>query len=267
MVWRLRPIQKGAETRNYSRQRTHVLTAGIARGHPLGMTGTATTAIAAMVALACSAGSATASLEEIIGPELVTAQGKSLGTGNLKGKIIGLYFSAEWCPPCRAFTPILAKFREANKADFEVVLVSGDKSAKSQQDYMTKYSMEWPAIPFDAAQRNGAFDRFGVRGIPALVVIDAEGKLLERDGRNQVTNNPENALDRWLPGRKAGGNAQDKPIKAAGTSGASALDQLETRTKDALGRGFEFLRKAQEATAPYFEQLSPPKPSAETTNN
>lgn len=49
----------------------------------------------------------------------------------LAGKTLGLYFSAHWCPPCKAFTPLLARvyktLREKN-SDFEVVFVSGDKS-------------------------------------------------------------------------------------------------------------------------------------------
>lgn len=218
--------------------------------------------------LACSVAVTKASLEELLGPELVTAEGKSVSTADLQGKVIGLYFSAEWCPPCRTFTPVLAKFREANKADFEVVLVSGDQSATSQQAYMKKYSMVWPAIPFEAPQRNGAFDRFGVRGIPALVVVDGNGKLLERDGRSQIANNPSNARPRWLPARKAQPTApQTKPAEADPQTPGSALDQIETQTKEALGKGFDFLRRAQEASAPLVEKLTASESPTEATDN
>ena len=44
--------------------------------------------------------------------------------------MIGLYFSAHWCPPCKAFTPVLVEAHQKLKAtgrDFEVVFVSSDK--------------------------------------------------------------------------------------------------------------------------------------------
>ena len=212
--------------------------------------------------------SAAGGLEEIVGAQLVTAAGEKASPAELRGKVIGLYFSAEWCPPCRAFTPVLTKFREANKADFEVVLVSGDRSAKSQQEYMKKYSMAWPAIAFDSPQRNEAFDRFGVRGIPALVILDADGKLLERDGRNQISRDPEHAMDRWLPGRQPKAeNPKEKPTEAKDDTDTSALDKLEAQTKDALGKGFEFLRTAQEVTAPYVDKLRPSESQSAPTNN
>ena len=41
--------------------------------------------------------------------------------------VVGLYFSAHWCPPCQFFTPELVKYYEKLKAaskKFEVVFIS-----------------------------------------------------------------------------------------------------------------------------------------------
>ena len=54
-------------------------------------------------------------------------------------KLIAVYYSAHWCPPCRAFTPELVKFYDETKAnhpDFELVFVSSDHSAKEMKEYM-----------------------------------------------------------------------------------------------------------------------------------
>ena len=47
--------------------------------------------------------------------------------------LIGVYFSAHWCPPCRAFTPVLSKFYQvANKANkqIEIIFISFDREMK-----------------------------------------------------------------------------------------------------------------------------------------
>jgi len=36
---------------------------------------------------------------------LLDAAGKAVSPDNLKGKLVAIYFSAHWCPPCKAFTP------------------------------------------------------------------------------------------------------------------------------------------------------------------
>merc|ERR1712232_1315373 len=56
---------------------------------------------------------------DLLGSELVQKAG---------GKPIGLYFSAHWCPPCRAFTPKLAQwYKEGRKDKMEIIFVSSDK--------------------------------------------------------------------------------------------------------------------------------------------
>ena len=68
---------------------------------------------------------------------LLDAEGDKAAWDALAGKpVIGIYFSASWCPPCRMFTPKLLAYREANKADFEVVFVSSDRDVDAQFKYM-----------------------------------------------------------------------------------------------------------------------------------
>jgi nucleoredoxin len=58
------------------------------------------------------------------------------------GKLIGLYFGAHWCPPCRAFAPLLTEFaahhrvsKSKVKSAFEIVYLSWDKSEPEFQEY------------------------------------------------------------------------------------------------------------------------------------
>jgi nucleoredoxin len=142
-----------------------------------------------------------ASLEELLGPELVDAKGNKVELSSLEGKVIGLYFSAEWCPPCRAFTPDLVRAASGSN-DFEVVFVSSDRSAEDQAKYMKGYRMKWPAIPYDSEKRRELSGRFNIRGIPALVIIDDQGNLITDQGRRELGKNPRQAIRDW---KKAAG--------------------------------------------------------------
>jgi nucleoredoxin len=45
------------------------------------------------------------------GVNIVLSDGQKVDAGeHLKDKVVALYFSAMWCPPCRAFTPKLKVF-------------------------------------------------------------------------------------------------------------------------------------------------------------
>jgi thiol-disulfide isomerase/thioredoxin len=95
----------------------------------------------------------------------------------MKGKsLVMLYFSASWCPPCKAFTPILSKFYEkcCKPKGVEIVFISSDQDKKSFTEYFGK--MPWLALPFegsDAVKKNLS-GIFQVQGIPHLVVLDAK---------------------------------------------------------------------------------------------
>jgi nucleoredoxin len=151
-----------------------------------------------------------ASLEELLGAELVDAKGDKVEASSLEGKVIGLYFSAEWCGPCKMFTPQLVEFRDRHDDKFEVVFVSSDRSAEDQEAYMKDYDMEWPAIPFDSPLRQELGAKYGIRGIPSLVIIDDQGNLITKDGRSEISGSDSDARKALREWRRAAGKDDGK---------------------------------------------------------
>jgi nucleoredoxin len=133
---------------------------------------------------------------------LVDAQGQAVSTDVLKDKIVGVYFSAHWCPPCRQFSPLLVKFRDQHSSGFEIVFVSLDHSEKDQMAYMRKLEMKWPAVRYGSKPGEALVQRFRVQSIPTLVILAPDGKEITRDGRMDVMAHPDTALERWRTGSK-----------------------------------------------------------------
>ncbi|CAN6548948.1 unnamed protein product [Malus baccata var. baccata] len=114
---------------------------------------------------------------------LVRNNGDQIKVESLKGKKLGLYFSASWCGPCKRFTPALVEaYNELSpKGDFEIVFTSADEDDESFKGYFAK--MPWLAIPFsDSEARDRVDELFKVRGIPHLVVLGEDGKVLSDSG-------------------------------------------------------------------------------------
>ena len=139
-------------------------------------------------------------LIDLFGSRLVNAKGKSYSTAELNGKIIGICFSASWSPPCRAFTTTLLDIYSALQAagkPFEVVLVSSDRDKTAAKAFMKRYDMPWLAVPFKDKHREALKLRFGIQGIPTLVIIDDQGNTLSSNARGEVMQNGAAAFDEW----------------------------------------------------------------------
>ncbi|HKP02093.1 MAG TPA: thioredoxin-like domain-containing protein [Chthoniobacterales bacterium] len=98
-----------------------------------------------------------------------------------KKKLIAFYFSAQWCGPCRAFTPKLVEFYNQTAAqhpEFEIVFVSYDKSPFGMETYMRESKMPWPAIDFAKLPGKAAIKKYAGESIPCLVVVDAAGNVV-----------------------------------------------------------------------------------------
>ncbi|XP_077544561.1 nucleoredoxin-like protein 2 [Haemaphysalis longicornis] len=72
-------------------------------------------------------------------------------------KVICLYFAAQWCPPCRMFTPFLANaYKDAKKENLsiEVIFISQDGNRNDMMAHMQFSHGDWYALRFaDRFQR------------------------------------------------------------------------------------------------------------------
>ena len=125
------------------------------------------------------------SIAALVKGDLVTSQNgitrAHLDADFEKKKLIGLYFSAYWCGPCRKFTPSLVSFYNKNAAahpEFEILFVSADKSASAMETYMRDMRMPWPAVNYEKVAGNEALRKYAGSGIPCLVVVDETGKVI-----------------------------------------------------------------------------------------
>ncbi|MDQ2919249.1 MAG: thioredoxin domain-containing protein, partial [Verrucomicrobiota bacterium] len=127
--------------------------------------------------------------------DLVTSRNGILNTFNDqaldKKKLIGLYFSARWCPSCRKFTPTLVEYYNRvapSHPEFEILFVSNDRSEAAMEQYMRDTQMPWPAVRFDKLAEKEALQKYAGAGIPCLVIIDSDGRVLSHsyEGKNYV---------------------------------------------------------------------------------
>jgi nucleoredoxin len=97
-------------------------------------------------------------------------------------RYVAVYYSAHWCPPCRAFTPKLVSAYNAIKfahPEFEIIFVSSDRDEDSMKTYIRETGMAWPVLRFDQKANVRSLQRPGhERGIPNLVFMTAERKEL-----------------------------------------------------------------------------------------
>ena len=124
-------------------------------------------------------------------PEEVDGKNGKTKLSDIKNSpLIGVYFSAHWCPPCKAFTPLLSKFYKiANEKEkqIEIIFISFDRDEKSYKEYYD--SMPWLSFPFKSEKKEVFAKDFSIKGIPALLIFDKDGKLIDYDGRMSVQNN------------------------------------------------------------------------------
>jgi len=101
-----------------------------------------------------------------------------------QGKIVLVDFWASWCGPCRAEMPnVIEAYEQFKNKGFEIVGVSLDRNVEDWEKGISDLGITWPQMSDVKYWDCEGAKLYGVNAIPATVLIDKDGTILERDLR------------------------------------------------------------------------------------
>lgn len=106
-------------------------------------------------------------------PELsgLTVSGQAVNLEDFRGKPVLVHFWAEWCPVCKAEQGNIQSIAE-DLPVLTVAMQSGDRDAV--RNHMTQEGLSFETIADPMGSISSAW---GVQGVPASFVVDAEGTI------------------------------------------------------------------------------------------
>ncbi|WKZ64905.1 MAG: TlpA disulfide reductase family protein [Flavobacteriales bacterium] len=110
-----------------------------------------------------------------------TPDGGSFALSQLRGKVVLIDFWASWCRPCRIENPNVKRVYERFRAKgFEILGVSLDRDHTAWVEAIKADGLPWKHVSDLGFWNNAAAQEYGVSSIPFTVLVDREGKVLDK---------------------------------------------------------------------------------------
>ena len=115
--------------------------------------------------------------------------GSPVDLSKMRGKVVLIDFWATWCGPCMEEVPnVVATYNQLHEQGFEVVGVSLDQDRGALDRVTREKGMVWPQYFDGQGWSNAIAQKFGIQSIPAMWLIDKNGKLADTNGREDLEN-------------------------------------------------------------------------------
>lgn len=144
---------------------------------------------AAVSAMATSRLTARATWEAGFPLKFTAIDGRDVDVAKLRGKVVLIDFWATWCGPCIAELPNVKKVYGAyHNQGFEVVGISLDRESDRQKliDYCREHELPWPQYFDGKSGKNELALKYGIQSIPAMFLLDQDGKVVSTNARGEV---------------------------------------------------------------------------------
>lgn len=117
------------------------------------------------------------------------AEGQPVSFSDFKGKYVLIDFWASWCGPCRAENPnVLKAYNTYKDKNFTVIGVSLDDNGDKWKKAIKEDGIPWTQVSDLKGSNNEIAAYFGINSIPSTLLIDPQGKIIDKDLRGELLN-------------------------------------------------------------------------------
>jgi thiol-disulfide isomerase/thioredoxin len=123
-----------------------------------------------------------------------TLDDKDFDWASLRGKYVLVKFTATWCGPCKGEIPgMLDAYEKYHDKGLEIVSIyvweRGQNSEATVKQFVEKEKLPWIIVSESLTEKSGLQPQsktFNIQGVPTMLLVDKEGKILTARARGGV---------------------------------------------------------------------------------